>query len=151
MSTGGSLQNVDLTAIIDRIAAGEYASHIARSLGVAPQSLHERIRDHPGYRTAMEIRHMLKLDNAEEQLAAAPDLARARELFRAAAWRAERECRQIWGNSTALTGADGGPIQVQVVRFSGQIVDGESTRQTAAVLELGKGLNGPVDPQSSST
>lgn len=126
MPAAGALATLDPIAVIDRIAAGEYLSHIAHKLGVAPQSLHQKLRDHPDYKPAMQTRHQLRLDTAEESLATAPDLARAREQFRAAAWRAERECKAIWGPSNEITGKDGGPLTVEVVRFTeGRTIDAE--------------------------
>ena len=98
MAEYGALATIDPSAIIQRIAAGEYQSHIAHELGVAPQSLHRQIRDLPEYRLALEARNLAKLDNAQERIDSSDaDLARAREAFRAAAWRAERECPAIWG------------------------------------------------------
>jgi hypothetical protein len=96
----GALANVKVDEIIERIAAGEYQSHIAREYGVAPQSLHERIHAHPGYKLALRLRNLTKLDEAQERVDTSPDLARAREQFRAAAWRAERECPDVWGQQS---------------------------------------------------
>ena len=84
--------------IVERIASGEYQSHIARELGIPPQRLHERISIHPAYRLALECRNLAKLDNAQDRIDNEDsDLARAREAFKAAAWRAERECPSVWG------------------------------------------------------
>src|SRR6185503_2100766 len=93
----GALAHVTDDEIIARISKGEFSSHIARELGVAKQSLHERISKHPHYRTAIRLRNEENLDAAQTLIDWSPDLARAREQFRAAAWRAERECPEIWG------------------------------------------------------
>lgn len=129
------LANLDVDAVVDRIAAGEFQSHIARELGVSPQALHQRVSPHPGYREALKLRNMAKLDKAQgniEDSAETLDLARAREAWKAAAWRAERECPDEWGAKAQL---DVG-VSVQVViadRFSpdpvsqdAQVIDAES-------------------------
>lgn len=115
------LANINPDSIIDQIAAGAFQSHIAISLGVSPQALHQKLSKHPAYREALKLRNMAKLDNAQgkiDQAAAAIDLARAREAFRAAAWRAERECPSEWGSQVALTGADGGPVRIESISVS---------------------------------
>lgn len=114
----GALANINTDEIIARIAAGAYQSHIARELGVAPQSLHAKIRTHPAYREALEARNMAKLDQAQNGLEdAAADVARAREQFKAAAWRAERECPQLWGQRQHVehSGSVAGPSFTVVV------------------------------------
>ena len=101
----GALAQVDFEHVIQRIAQGEYQSHIARELGVAPPSLHERISKHPLYKQALKLRNMAKLDSSQSGIEAAdslPNLARAREAFKAAAWRAERECPDEWGQRTQI-------------------------------------------------
>ena len=117
MAAPGALATLDDDAVIERIAAGEYQSHIARQLAVAPQSLHERISKHPNYRAALKARNIGKLDNAQQACEELPDLARER--FRAAAWRAERECPDEWGakNNVINIGAEG-PMTVQIVNFA---------------------------------
>ena len=98
----GALAHIIDDDIINRIASGEFQSHIARQLGVAPQSLHERISKHPQYRIALECRNTANLDDGQMLIDRSPDLARAREQFKAAAWRAERECPAIWGAKQQL-------------------------------------------------
>ena len=97
------LDLLDLDLIVHRIASGEYQSHIAKELGIAPQRLHERVSKHPAYRDALLARNIAKLDSAQqgierEDTALGADLARAREAFKAAAWRASRECRNEYGD-----------------------------------------------------
>ena len=94
---------IDADSIIDRIAAGEYQSHIAKQLGIPPQTLHGQISTHPSYRIALEARNMGKLDDSQKGIDnTESDLARAREAFKAAAWRAERECPAVWGQRSKL-------------------------------------------------
>lgn len=123
MST--ALANVDADSVIERIASGEYQSHIAAQLGIPKQSLHNVISKHPAYREALKLRNMAKLDQAQEAIenpegesALAKDLARAREAFKAAAWRAERECPGEWGNKTQISGSDGQPLQINNIAIT---------------------------------
>ncbi len=124
--------------IIERIASGEYQSHIAAELGLPKQRLHEVISAHPGYRQALKLRNMEKLDKAQEAIEdpesgpLGADLARAREAFKAAAWRAERECPAEWGNKTQISGTDGQPLTINNIAITfvqpaalGQILDAE--------------------------
>lgn len=67
MSNEGALAKLDQDAIIERIASGEYASHIAPELGVTKQALHYQIRKHPRYREAREMGWELRMDNAMAQ------------------------------------------------------------------------------------
>ncbi len=105
-----AVATLDPDSVIERIAAGEYQSHIAREAGIAPQTLHYQISKHPGYRDALKLRNMAKLDNSQESISnESSDLARAREEFKAAAWRAERECPDEWGSKAQVVN-----IQVNV-------------------------------------
>ncbi len=103
MTNTGALANINDDEIIDRIANGEYQSHIAKELGIAPQNLHRRISRHPAYREALLCRNMANLDTSQEGICSGDDLARAREGFKAAAWRAERECPLEYGNKQEIT------------------------------------------------
>ena len=114
--------SIDTDAVIDRIARGEYQSHIARELGCAPSLLHAKIGNLPAYRAAMELRNQAKLDKGQagiESAESAMELARAREEFKAAAWRAQAECPAVWGGAKSQVHitADG-PVSVQLVSFS---------------------------------
>ena len=130
MATPGTLATLDLDATLDRIANGEIAQQIAHSLGVPHSNLYRKLATHPEYSAARESGLAARLDKAENDVETADErtLARARELWRVVTWRAERECPARWGQVNKLTGADGGPIQVQVVRF-GAVIDGESCPQ----------------------
>jgi hypothetical protein len=142
MAQSGALATLDDDAIIERIANGEYQSHIAHELGVRPQSLHERISRHPGYRQALEVRHWLKLDASERAIDTSPDLARAREQFRAAAWRAERECPERWGQRQEVTVRSDQAADVlaelkalrQELGLAGRVIDGVADTPNAALL-----------------
>lgn len=127
MRNNGALATLDDDAIVQRIASGEYQSHIARELGVAPQSLHARITKHPKYRDALKARNSAKLDDAQEDIETAPqaDLARARESWKAATWRAERECPDEWGQRT----------QVDVTIDIGSSLQAISERRQARIID----------------
>jgi hypothetical protein len=115
----GALANIDKSAILDRIAAGEYVPAIAQSLGVSKQALAQSLAayDQDAYLRAREVAAEIRLDEAvmaiesvsadmsdREGLARAQiDLARARERFRAVAWRAEREHPGRWGIRQQIT------------------------------------------------
>ena len=63
-------------------------------------------------------------------------LAQAREGFKAWSWIAERREHRLYGQKQELTGKDGGPLQVQIVRF-GQVIEGESAvvQQPSQVID----------------
>ena len=52
-------------------------------------------------------------------------VTRADRLLGHARWFAERVARRWFAPETRITGADGGPLQVQVVRF-GAVIEGET-------------------------
>lgn len=121
----GALANVDRAAILERIAAGEYVPAIAESIGVSKQALAKSLArwDKDAYLSARETAAELRLDDAMLELRAARDpvdLARAREVFRAVAWRAEREHPGRWGSKPAtavnINGQDG--MSVQIVSYA---------------------------------
>lgn len=112
MADGGSIQptstalaNINAEQLIDRIADGAFLRDLAKESGIDKRRLSEHLRKHPHYISAKETSIEVQLDDAQLalQLAREPaDIARAREMFRAAAWRAEREFPQRWGSKTQL-------------------------------------------------
>ena len=103
----GALATLDHDQVIHRIAQGEYAVNIAKELGVHHSSVYRQLAKHPEYEQAKEEAWHFRLDDALQEIEKAPDpctLARARERFRAVAWRAERECPGKWGQKTQITG-----------------------------------------------
>jgi hypothetical protein len=110
MAQQHALATVDPASILDRIANGEYAAHIARDLGVTKQSLHRKIRELPDYPQAREIGCEVRLDDCLAEFedvdtkaeTAMADLARARERFKAVAWHAEREFPHRWGQRSEV-------------------------------------------------
>ena len=104
-ATSGALANVDDDAIIAQIANGAYLGQIAAQLGVSKQAVSQRLAKNPNYRPALEHRYQAQLDDAQQAIEVAGDaidIARARERFRAVAWRAEREFPARWGNRTQI-------------------------------------------------
>ena len=128
MATPGALANLDVDHVLwERIANGEIAQQIASQLGVHHSNLYRKLAQHPEYPAAREAGLAARLDKAEYDVETADErtLPRARELWRVVTWRAERECPARWGQLTKIAGADGGPLQVQVVRF-GATIEGET-------------------------
>ena len=62
-----------------------------------------------------------ELDSATDALS----LARAREQLRGAQWELERVLNRIYAQKQEVTGKDGGPLQVQIVRF-GETIEGQA-------------------------
>ena len=54
MAQPGALATVDFDKILERIAAGEIAAHLAVELGTSRQALYARLNEHPGYREALQ-------------------------------------------------------------------------------------------------
>ena len=101
----------DDDAILGQLCSGMKLRDIAKQIGITKQSLHTHISKHPQYLAAKQEAFDSRLDDCEDELRRATDatdIARAREVFRATAWRAERECPSIWGkqdtnNGTSVT------------------------------------------------
>jgi hypothetical protein len=92
--------------IIKMMREGAHLSVVAADLGVTPGAISQYLSHDPDYRAAREIGAEIRLERQYEQILSADDqlkLARAREGFRAAAWFAEREFPQRWGQRSELT------------------------------------------------
>ena len=79
--------------IIERVSAGERLSSIASALGISKQAISAQLTNDPEFQAAYQSFHDARLDAAEGMLEAASeqiDIARARELWKAYSWRAER-------------------------------------------------------------
>jgi len=79
--------------ILNRVSQGERLSSIAISLGISKQAISSQLTNDPDYQAAYQSFHDARLDNAEGLLESAVDqidVARARELWKAYSWRAER-------------------------------------------------------------
>lgn len=92
--------------IIARIASGELMRDVAQSLGVTPAVISQYLASDPEYQQAKEqgIEQQLERWQNEIEKADSPlNLARAREAFRAASWRGEREHPRRWGQKQEIT------------------------------------------------
>jgi hypothetical protein len=105
MATPGALATVNPNELIELIANGAITQHIARELGVHHSSLYRQLAKHPEYAAARECGMEARLDNAELAIHEADEctLPRAREVWRAVTWRAERECSHRWGAKSQVT------------------------------------------------
>lgn len=130
MPKSGALANIDAHHILQRYAQGELIYDIARELGVAPASVYrDLIRDCPDEWQAAQAADALaayteaKLNLDTLPASAGPvacNLAQARVKVRQ--WELERLLKRLYGPQMAITGADSGPLQVQIVRFSERLV-----------------------------
>ena len=80
-------------SIISQISQGVRLSTIAQTLGITKQAISAQLGNDPDYQAAYQSFHDARLDNAEGLLESAIDqidIARARELWKAYSWRAER-------------------------------------------------------------
>ena len=120
--------------IISELATGKRLSDIAPGLGVSPNAISLVLKNDKEYRDAIEQGFHCRLDNAEKILDDADtqlDVARGRALFQSVAWRAERECREVWGQSMDVK-VDAS-LTVHVVRVAGddqRVIEGESVQIT---------------------
>lgn len=86
--------------IIQRVANGEFLRVISADLGITPAAISQNLAKDLDYQAARETGIEQQLENWQQEIATADDglkLGRARESFRAVAWRAEREHAARWG------------------------------------------------------
>ncbi len=125
MATPGTmLAQITPDQLVERVANGESPIKIADELGVTRAAVYRHLVAHPEYQKARKLSIGIRLDQAENTLISAPDqlsVSRGREVFRAVAWRAEREHPEAWGNAQKIMGADGGALQVEIVRYSAPV------------------------------
>jgi hypothetical protein len=96
------LKDVDPKDVLQRYLAEESGAQIAKSLGVTRAALSYFMLKHAEaeWKDAQVVKAMKRKEDAEDLLESASnplDLARARELLRAAQWDLERVCRRIYG------------------------------------------------------
>jgi predicted transcriptional regulator len=80
-------------SILDQIRAGHRLSKIAADLGISKQAINNQLGSDPEYQAAYQSFHDARLDAAEQALESASeqiDIVRAREVWKAYSWRAER-------------------------------------------------------------
>jgi len=112
--------------ILNRVSQGERLSSIAISLGISKQAISSQLTNDPEYQAAYQSFHDARLDNAEGLLESATDqidIARARELWKAYSWRAERLDRRY----AAKQEASGQSITIVIAPTDsdGRIIDQE--------------------------
>ena len=112
--------------ILNRVSQGERLSSIAISLGISKQAISSQLTNDPDYQAAYQSFHDARLDNAEGLLESAVDqidIARARELWKAYSWRAERLDRRY----AAKQEASGQSITIVIAPTDseGRIIDQE--------------------------
>lgn len=130
----GALARINDDDLIDRIADGAYVTHLAREHGVTHTAMHLRLKGHPGYKEALKLRNAAKLDSHQEGIEAASDplaLARAREAFRAASWRAERECPEEWGPRSHITVENVTDLADKLRRAQERVIEHDPVNQSS--------------------
>ena len=113
-------------SIISQISQGVRLSTIAQTLGITKQAISAQLGNDPEYQAAYQSFHDARLDNAEGLLESAIDqidIARARELWKAYSWRAERLDRRY----AAKQEASGQSITIVIAPTDsdGRIIDQE--------------------------
>ena len=137
--------------IIEKVSNGEMLHKIAQSLGIAAPNISKHLASDPEYVQARELGAELRLHKAYERMeeCAAGEiiededsgekilierggkLARARDAaFKAAAWFAEREFPERWGNKTQVTFRDG-DLGDKLRRASERVIEGEVLSDSA--------------------
>ncbi len=105
MVTQSALANIDPDYLIARITDGAYLRDLAAETGIDKRRLSEQLRKHPDYPAAKECAIECQLDSAQDALEVSStpmDIARARERWRAATWRAEREVPARWAQKSEI-------------------------------------------------
>jgi hypothetical protein len=110
------LKDVDPKQVLERYLAEETGPQIAASYGVTKAALSYFMLKYAEdeWKSAQLVKALMRKDRAEEMMERADnslDLARARELLKAAQWDLERVCRRIYGQETQVNVAQ---IAVQI-------------------------------------
>jgi hypothetical protein len=101
------LKDVKPTDILARYLAEETSTQIAKSLGVTKAALSYYMLKHAEteWKDAQVVKALTRKEQAESYLESADnplDLARGRELLKAAQWDLERVCRRIYGQDVQV-------------------------------------------------
>jgi hypothetical protein len=101
-----ALKGANPQEILTRYLSDESTKDIAASYGVTRQALGKHLLKHAeeDWKEAQVARAIARKEAAEDSLESARDplqLAKARELFKAATWDLERVCRRIYGEDKA--------------------------------------------------
>ena len=122
--------------ILRRMALGQPITTIAHDLGYADHSgIIHRLGEDKDYQAALRAGLVGKLEHREKELENADTnitVTRADRLLGHARWWAERLDPQRFGAVQKLTGADGGPITVELVSFASTQIEGQVVEQPIA-------------------
>ena len=122
-------QDLNPHDVIQRFLTEATTSHIAAEYGLSRKALVKWLRSTlPNeWKEAQVLRALCRKEDGDEGLDSPPDalsLACAREKVKSAQWDLERLDHTNYGQKQELTGKDGGPLQVQIVRF-GETIEGQ--------------------------
>jgi hypothetical protein len=125
------LKDVDPKDVLERYLAEETGPQIAASYGVTKAALSYFMLKHAEeqWKEAQVVKALTRKEDAETKLETASnalDLARARELLRAAQWDLERVCRRIYGQDAPPQGVNAVQININLRRSA------DGTAQDAA-------------------
>lgn len=121
----GILDNLDVDKAIADIASGKLMHQIASELGCSKGAIRHKIMSHPGYADAIQAQAESLVDQTTAELmdVAADQVLITRARARndsAHKWAAARDPAR-WSTGTRIMGADGGPLQVEIVRYSAPV------------------------------
>lgn len=113
------LSKVDPQDILDRYLKGETGPQIAESLGVTKQALSYFLieKAETQWKSAQLVKALNRKEAAEEIIETASnplDLARGREMLKAAQWDLERVCRRIYGQDAPPAGTNAVQININL-------------------------------------
>ena len=113
------LKSIDPKDVLDRYLSGETGPQIAQSLGVTKQALSYWLSNtaESEWKSAQFVKAFSRKEQAEDLIETANnplDLARAREMLRAAQWDLERVCRRIYGQDAPPAGLNAVQININL-------------------------------------
>lgn len=135
-------------AVLDRYINGEQVADIAPSFDVSDVTIYALLlREHQdAWKDIQTARALARLERAQDALATLSDrldsaetafdalsLARIREQtkllevkVKSAQWELERLLKRLYATAQEITGAGGGVLQVEIVRYGAQTIEGEA-------------------------
>ncbi len=117
-------------SLIRRYLDGDTMLDLAAEHNVTRPRLYQILLGHAPeqWREAQVAHAVERLEQAKKGIDASTDvlmLARARESAKIAQWELERLLKRIYGPSQEVTGKDGGPVTIEIVRYGSQVIEGE--------------------------
>ena len=133
--------------VLDRYIAGEQVANIAPEYNTSDVTIYALLlREHQdAWKDIQTARALARLERAQDALATLSDrlgtetafdalsLARIREQtkllevkVKSAQWELERLLKRLYATAQEITGADGGVLQVEIVRYGTQTIEGEA-------------------------